>query len=569
MALDRVRSFMAVQYADPGLWPEAYRDAVASGDVEGVGRAFMEGLGAAGLSPEDAYIVLHEGEGASTGETVMEEGPDGEFRPVGDGSHYHMAVRFPNRVTVRKVSKATGIPEVLVQGPTSGRNSFNNMLSYLIHFKEDPDERRVYPPESVVTLAGEDYMSVYARNVGIWSRGAARKSLRRCSESGPNGSERLRELLFGIASGELTKEAICRDRFGMAVTYAMNRSKVDNMFEAVRFGEESVVRAMREVFADERYRKVLVYIYGEGGSGKSQCVSRIVEGVVEKTRGLFGVPWRLGRGSVSNPFDEYVDEEMYRIDDIRDDTMDVNEFTRVFDPEMNNPASARFHNRFFTAKVIFLTTSQDPETFFSEMVRRSGREDNTTQLFRRLGIVMKSFRVKDFSEVVLTDPSSGLSLPAGSSIDPGTGVIVPESEPVVDIDIVGDGNVVGDVNVSRIYNIVNSQLVVVPEEALRLGMSKSELLRVIPKNFLIEETPYNSDGWSSSAFPPGLLGDVRLGDELNGSELISTDEAVARILSVIDRKLLYPMNRDGRVVDLRAELLRSNRVAVEDILGTD
>ena len=81
-------------------------------------------------------------------------------------------------------------------------------------------------------------------------------------------------------------------------------------------------------------------------------------------------------------FDEVNGEEILLLDDVRGDSLTASDWLKVLDPYNISPISARYQNKIGAAKVIIITSSKHPLTFFYH-TKGNNRED-LSQYVRRI-----------------------------------------------------------------------------------------------------------------------------------------------------------------------------------------
>ena len=116
-----------------------------------------------GAKVKEMYVIEHRGEKKANSKPKEYHNSTDTTKP-----HYHILVRFEpsHGATLEEIAEYIGVPPEVIEKPKPGRYSYDNMLAYLTHIK---DESKIqYAPEDVVTLAGSNYMDYYNQRKERW-----------------------------------------------------------------------------------------------------------------------------------------------------------------------------------------------------------------------------------------------------------------------------------------------------------------------------------------------------------------------------------------------------------------
>ena len=341
--------------------PEA--DALLDGRAEPLLSFLVQKLEDAGCKLSAAYGIIHD----------KDVYPDHlGLKP----RHIHGIIRFESRkdsATLSEIASTLGIEPQYVEKPKSGRYSFDNMLSYLIHAKYL--DKHQYSPMEVVTVRGEDYLHIYDRQNAAWKKGAVKIQRQ-------NSSELLEILKAKIINEKITKEQILLTNDWFSV-YAPHASEVDAVFDAV-----AARKAMREAQAlrSGEFKTLVVYVWGASGSGKTKLVNSLVSEIQGWVSGS-GSQWSLYRAATGNAMDDWDGEQIVFLDDLRGNSLESSDWLLLLDPHNASPARARYHNKAVVApRVIFLTATVKPERYFYYTKNKGEVTEALDQFIRRVAV---------------------------------------------------------------------------------------------------------------------------------------------------------------------------------------
>lgn len=290
--------------------------------------------------------------------------------------HIHGIIRFESRkdsATLSEIASTLGIEPQYVEKPKSGRYSFDNMLSYLIHAKYL--DKHQYSPMEVATVRGEDYLHIYDRQNAAWKKGAVKIQRQ-------NSSELLEILKAKIINEKITKEQILLTNDWFSV-YAPHASEIDAVFDAV-----AARKAVQEAQAlrSGEFKTLVVYIWGASGSGKTKLVNGLISEIQSWVSGS-GSSWGCYRAATGNSLDDWNGEEILFLDDLRGNAMEAADWLLLLDAYNASPARARYHNKQVIApRIIFLTATIAPERYFYYTKNKGEVSESLDQFLRRLAV---------------------------------------------------------------------------------------------------------------------------------------------------------------------------------------
>ena len=310
--------------------------------------------------------------------------------------HIHFLFKFEKGASLNRIAIAVGVEPQYLEKLKSGRYGYDNCLAYLVHAKDETKFQ--YQPEEVVTVLGEDYKSIYHRSMATWVKGRATKKAKETALS-------VDWLIEKILSGEVSKSNILLTNEYYAI-YGQHKRKVNEALDTA--GERKSFRTIAELELGN-FKKTVFFINADSGVGKTQYSKKLIK-LLQSIAHKFGENWDYCVTASTNAFDEYNGQDILFLDDIKGDSLTVSDWLKLLDPYMISPISARYHNKMGSAKVIIITNTKEPLSFF-EKARGNNGED-LGQFVRRIDYLIQIEDMFLFSiPVKQTAPTSKIEVP--------------------------------------------------------------------------------------------------------------------------------------------------------------
>ena len=286
---------------------------------------------------------------------------------VNKAKHVLFLFKFEKGATLTRIALAIGIEPQYLEKMKSGRYGYDNSLAYLCHRKDDKYQ---YRPEDVVTLRGEDYLSIYSRRIDAWEKGRAIKSTKETNES-------VDWLVAEILEGKITKGNILLTDDYFTI-YGQHKRRINEALDTAV--ERKSLRTI-ESLENSDFKKTVIFVSGPSGGGKTKFCKEItkkLQGIVSNQN----ENWESCITASSNAFDEYFGQEILLLDDFRANYLLTGDMLKLLDPYSMTPISARYHNKTCIAKVIFITNTSRPADFFYQI--KDSQNEDFGQFFRRI-----------------------------------------------------------------------------------------------------------------------------------------------------------------------------------------
>lgn len=275
-------------------------------------------------------------------------------------SHVHVVMKFENPRSLQAVSKIFHDSPQYVELPKT-RNGYNNMLAYLTHITKGATEKFQYDPEAVT--ANFDYPDALEK---ITAKVEQRDSKTRLDEL----LERLMDysITYEKAVGELTASEFSRYHQRLKVT--------------AEYGRQQYAKRWIEEHENTGTPIEVIWIYGKSGSGKTIEAKKIAREKSDKD-------FYMATGQ-RDPFQNYTDEPVIILDDLRPKTFDYNTLLQLLDPFNSTMADARYSNKTLIADTIIITSVYSPLDFYHMLVPEIYRDvDTYKQLERRISQIIR------------------------------------------------------------------------------------------------------------------------------------------------------------------------------------
>ena len=317
------------------------------------------------FSPEEPIeiaLIIHDKDVSSKGNFVE--------------PHIHGYLDFPKQIDLKKVALAIGLEPQRIETPKSrgGRNNTKkNNLAYLIHAKDS--DKYQYDIEEVETFDTFNYREFIDNHKEEFERRAATVKREKLEES-------LDLVLSKVQRGELTYDEIMRND-NYAILYANNQQKFRDAFN---FHAERECYLRLASLKSSEYDLTVIYIHGISGAGKSTLANKIIE-MVQFNLNKYGFRGDCYSASSSNPFDNYLGEEILLLDDLRSNSLSASDWLKLLDPINSARMSARYSNKLVVPRLIIITAYMSPIDFFDGI-----KTEDTNQYLRRIQFTIEMSR---------------------------------------------------------------------------------------------------------------------------------------------------------------------------------
>lgn len=393
-------AFMLVQQLDPDFydWSPEEKEAVESKDVRVITNIIGQRLYDAGMVVAEMHCIVHDKDMREVWDNaasnyVIESKPE----------HIHCLVKFwkddKNKVhggTLAKISTALGVEPQYIEKPSAGKYAYDNMLAYLTHVKYA--DKAQYKPEEVMSTGCmkdgkklyKTYMEYYEERKKDWLEGRAKVKAQQARVNIDILEER-------ILTGE-----VCRNQILLTDElydiYARYKRRCDDALDT--YAQRKIAKTIQAMENGE-FKVSVFFITGASHSGKSVFTDNLVKRIQSDAKARFGEDWTVCQVASSNPFDEYMGEEILVMDDLRGLSLTASDWLKLLDPDRISYGSARYRNKKMACRTIVINSEKDVLEFFYYMKNSGGgdRGEALDQFYRRIIARVKVYRVPDNLDV--------------------------------------------------------------------------------------------------------------------------------------------------------------------------
>ncbi|WP_438838441.1 Rep family protein [Streptococcus pluranimalium] len=321
-----------------------------------------------GIIVEEAYGIIHD-------KDIISVWNPTEKKNINEAKtkHIHFLFKFEKGASLQRLALAIKVESQYLEKLKSGRYGYDNCQAYLVHAKDE--SKHQYSPDEVVTVLGEDYLSLYNRKMEAWLRGRAKKEAQETNLS-------VDWLIAKILTGDLTKSQILLTDDYYKI-YGQHKRKINEALETA--GERKSFRTIAELELGN-FKKTVLYINADSGVGKTQYSKKLIK-LLQSIANKYGENWNYCVTASTNAFDEYNGQDILFLDDIKGDSLTVSDWLKLLDPYMISPISARYHNKMGSAKVIIITNTKEPLSFFEQAKGNNG--EDLGQFVRRIDYLIQ------------------------------------------------------------------------------------------------------------------------------------------------------------------------------------
>ena len=275
--------------------------------------------------------------------------------------HVHVFMHFKSPTTLPKIAKAFGVPAQYVNLWT-GRNAWNNAVSYLTHRTDGAQGKYQYDPSDV--HANFDYtgkldsvtQKIETLNASLSKKEAAKEFERLVSLYASNA------ISFSELENRLSDPSV-KQLAADNLKFLRDLRALQDRREALRFFDTF----------DQPQR--VIWLYGDTGSGKSLAANYMASHFARKRypkEPPLDNSYQV-LGSSRGVFDRYSSAvHCIILDDLRpSNAFTYDDLLRIFDPHTSGPRQlpARYHDKLQATGIIIVTSKYDPAEFSYRLQR--------------------------------------------------------------------------------------------------------------------------------------------------------------------------------------------------------
>ena len=225
--------------------------------------------------------------------------------------------------------------------------SANACVQYLIH-KNNP-EKAQYRKEEIISNFPQDEFDAFFVND---------KKVVKLNEA-----DELEQILQDIADCKIRRFNM--SEFVSVQMYSKYRTRIENAF---RYRDvQFMVNPRRDI--------QVIFVTGDTGCGKTVFAQKAF------CSGYQGV---CVSSSSNDPLQDYTDQDVLILDDLRDDDFKFQDLLKILDPHTGSSVKSRFNNKIFMGKCIIITSYKKLSDWYSKVPDEAKR-----QLYRRISLYVE------------------------------------------------------------------------------------------------------------------------------------------------------------------------------------
>ena len=376
-----IKTCMITQQLDVSMWDwtDDELKAVENHNMQAICDVVMSRFASSHIDVEEMYAIIHDKDTVEKWNEAHQR-----YEIITKQPHIHIVVKFADRtVNIENVAVCLGLKPEFVEKPTRGKYAYSNMLAYLIHIKYT--DKHQYDYTEVLTVAGIPYSEVYHNNLEMWEKGRAKVDVDRSREN-------IDWLEAKILSGEVSRSQVfLTDDFFKI--YSQYKRRCDDAFST--YAERKAYKTIQAMENGE-FKLTVLFITGASRSGKSKLTDRLVQQIIEDAQERFGESWSVAQAAASNPFDDYLGEEILVMDDLRGMALTASDWLKLMDADRVSINSARYRNKRVAVRAIVINSEKEPLEFFYYLKGNGSgdaRAEAMDQFFGRIMACVHVFRV--------------------------------------------------------------------------------------------------------------------------------------------------------------------------------
>lgn len=351
-------------------------DSARNGDIKSLIICVLNRLWSKAIYVSEIYAIIHKGDirACDSSEKV---------------DHVHIVVKVRLGIsTLTNIANAIGVEKAYIEKPKQGKYSYDNMLSYLIHIKDE--EKTQHDPSEVVCIGVSDdntqygeqfcqaYTAIHEERCEAWLKGRAKKKTEKAKLNVDWLEEEILQGRMNMEQIMLTDE--------LYDIYSRNKRRCDDALDT--YGMRRAYRTIRDLKNGDM-RIVTFFIQGESKAGKTTFAKGLAYRIIEYARANGLGDWEMADAASTNSFDDYHGEEILFMDDSRGVSLGASDWLRLLDENNISRGSARFHNRMMACRVIIITSTMAPAQFFGTLKNDTkslgiGMTEAMNQFLRRI-----------------------------------------------------------------------------------------------------------------------------------------------------------------------------------------
>lgn len=250
-------------------------------------------------------------------------------------------------------------------------NNYTNSAQYLCHISPDAIEKMktVYLPEDVHGWRRDDEGEITATTLYDFQKVMAGKGARKDKQEVRAIEDRL---LDKVIDGDMTVDSACENYLEKRERGQVSARDYLELVPYLNKAEDVYLQRLADFYKKHDCPKTLIYITGEGGSGKTTLAESLAEHWADD-RGVHYVSVK-GKSTTYDPAGNYCGQRVSVFNEFST-TFAVEQFCDVFDPMRGVNMSSRFRDKYYFANYCLFTSSVPLEVFIYQLFKNYAQEN--------------------------------------------------------------------------------------------------------------------------------------------------------------------------------------------------
>ena len=244
-------------------------------------------------------------------------------------------------------------------------NNYTNSAQYLCHISPGAiiDMKTVYLPEDVHGWRRDDEGNIVATTLQDFQKVMAGKGARKDKQEVRAIEDRL---LDKVIDGDMTVDSVCENYLEKRERGQVSARDYLELVPYLNKAEDVYLQRLADFYKKHDCPKTLIYITGEGGSGKTTLAESLAKHWADD-RGVHYVAVK-GQSTTYDPAGDYCGQRVSVFNEFST-TFSVEQFCDVFDPMRGVNMSSRFRDKYYFANYCLFTSSVPLEVFIYQLFK--------------------------------------------------------------------------------------------------------------------------------------------------------------------------------------------------------
>ena len=283
------------------------------------------------------------------------------------GLHIHFIVWLDKKITPSGAMKYFG---ATLQSNCQACNNYTNSAQYLCHISPDAIEKMktVYLPEDVHGWRRDDEGNITATTLRDFQKVMVGKGGKKERQEIKNIEDRL---LDKVIDGDMSVSSARENYLEKRERGQVSARDYLDIVPYLNRANDVYFQRLVDFYKEHDCPKTLIYITGEGGSGKTTLAENLAKHWADD-RGVHYVSVK-GKSTTYDPAGNYCGQRVSVFNEFST-TFAVEQFCDVFDPMRGVNMSSRFRDKYYFANYCLFTSSVPLEVFIYQLFKNYAQQ---------------------------------------------------------------------------------------------------------------------------------------------------------------------------------------------------